>query len=237
MNDFFLHQGGHGPMSGKGCAMEWVGVKWLMSHGYSFTEAWARLDDEPACTDSMITSAVICINDTVNDEDRQRLIPFLDRVQRCHSPSDELIRRRVRTRVACWAARQVLHLIQDADLQLLALRAIETAEAWLRGEATTGDCHAATAACIAAVGGQDLVPETWAAWSAADTTGAAHASTAQAASHTISAISHALKDAETYADALMAFLDELLDRWEKARAEEGALADDPPVPAPAAGVQ
>lgn len=223
MKPIVLAAGPHTPADSAGCAMEWVGVKWLMSHGYSYRDAWLLLDDSPRCTDDMISLAVQRVNDRLNDEDRQRLIPFLDRIQRCHSPADKMARRRVRTRVACWSARKVAYLIRDDERRAVALRAIETAEAWLCGDATTEDC--AGAAVAVAASASTSYGRAFAASSAASD--AAYASAYDAA-YASSASAASAFDAA--ADSLLAFLDELLDQWEKACAAEGTLAEEPPVP-------
>ncbi len=198
-----LDEGHHDASEGKACVMEWVSIEWMMRHGLTLEEAWAELNDHPVCTDPLIYNAAQTVNDRLADEERQRLVPLIARLSRCHTPSDAMTARRVRVRVACWAERSVLDLIDDPDRRAFVLAAIETAEAWLRGEATEHDC------LIVAAAAASPAPHT--------------ASYAVVAADAAVAADLAERD-------LVMWLDELLDQWEKACAEEGALADEPPVP-------
>ena len=211
VEDITLHQGAHDPSSGEGCVMEWVSVKWLMTHrGLTFTEAWAMLTDHPACTEPLIYRAAQVVNDRLGDDERQRLVPLIDRLMLARRVNDPATAKRCRVRVACWAARSVLDLV-PAEGRDVCEKAIATAEAWLRGEATEAECHDAAANADA------IALFLW--------------GTASAASAAYAAADAASADAAAYAAAaaaerdLVLWLDELIDQWDKARAEEGAMAE------------
>src|SRR5437899_54504 len=95
-----------------------------------------------------------------------------------------------------------------------AVKATETAEAWLNGEATEDDCyHAAmNARKYKAVA-------------------VAVAEAVRAVAVAEAAVAAAVEAVRSRDDALLDFLDDLLDAWDKARAEEGVLSDVPVVPA------
>jgi hypothetical protein len=206
-----------------GCVMEWVTVKWLVGHGSGLAAAWDALTDAPLCTDPVVRQAAWIVNDALPDPERQRLVPFIDRLMRCETPSDPQTRKRVRLRVACWATRSVLDLISGDNCRAIALHAVETVEAWLCGEATLRDCAAASA--------QAAIFTEYANGFTTETAPAAAWATAYAAAHTpdaaraTSAITAAVRAAARSERALVFWLDDLITQWEKARAEEGCAAD------------
>jgi hypothetical protein len=201
--------------------MEAAGVRWLMRHGWSFNDAWAQLTDRPTCTDPLIFRAAQAVNDRLSDEGLLRLELRVDALIGCHSPSDLVRARRVRVRVSCWAARRVLDLVEDDKRRAVALCAIETAEAWLRGEATEDQCRrAAFAATASAASASDAGASNAAA-------AAAGAALTEAAFAAVDAASAASLTGE---DALLDFLDDLIDQYMKSMVEEGCAADEPPAP-------
>jgi len=79
------------------------------------------------------------------------------------------VRREPLVIAACLCAREVLHLVPAGEER--PLRAIETAEAWCRGEATLDEVRAARSAAVDAgvgVGGVDAAYAAYAAYAAAD---------------------------------------------------------------------
>jgi hypothetical protein len=206
IEDIYLDVGSHKPSDGKGCVMEWASVKWLVQHrGLTMTEAWAHLTDRPDCTEPMIYRAAQVVNDWLADDERQRLVPLIDRLIAARPVADPVKARRCRVRVACWAARSVLDLVRPEDRDACE-KAIATVEEWLRGEATEQDCTAAAAAARVAA-----ASTAYAARAAASTANAARAAA-------YAARAAAERD-------LVLWLDELLDQWDKARAEEGVMVD------------
>jgi hypothetical protein len=200
--------------------MEWVTVEWLTAHGYGLTEAWAALSDEPLCTDPLIGHAAWHVNDGLPHTERQRLVPIIPRLMRCHTPRKATVRQRVRVRVACWATRSVLDLISGAERRAVALRAIETVEAWLLGEATQADC----ARSSRLVGNYTLYADgytTELAPHVASATTYAAAYDAEAVKSTAAGIA-ARAIVRSVRDPVL-WLDDLLDQWEKACVEEGCV--------------
>ena len=127
--NIYIAKGQHSPNEKKGCVMEWVSVKWLMTHrGLSLTEAWALLTDQPECTEPMIYQAAQRVNDRLPEVERQRLVPLIDRLMLARRVADPVVARRCRVRVSCWAARSVLDQVRDEDREVCET-AILTAEA------------------------------------------------------------------------------------------------------------
>lgn len=73
---------------GKGCVMEWAGVFWLTSHGWKFEDAWKRLTDYPVCTDRTVALLAQLVNDSLPNDERQRLANFIPRLVRANTPLD-----------------------------------------------------------------------------------------------------------------------------------------------------
>jgi hypothetical protein len=200
--------------------MEWVTVKWLTAHGYGLAEAWAALTDEPLCTDPLVGHAAWHVNDELSHTERQRLVPIIPRLIRAHTPRKATVRQRVRVRVACWATRSVLDLISGAERRAVALRATETVEAWLGGEATQPDCARAS-----------RLASTYTFYADGYTTELAHhvaSATTYAAAYDTEAVKSTAAGIAARAIARagrdpVLWLDELLDQWEKACVEEGCV--------------
>jgi hypothetical protein len=146
-----LSAGSHLGSLTENCVMEKVALEYLHANGVLSTAKLLELKtDAPGCTAPWITSAAQSVNDRLGDEDRQRLSALIPRLLHdARTPADPEKRKRVAVRVSCWAARSVLHLISDEHDHETATRAIVTAEAWLRGEATEEDCRACASAATA----------------------------------------------------------------------------------------
>jgi hypothetical protein len=100
-------------------------------------EEWT---DSPACTHPVLARMAQVVNDRLSDDRRHELVPMIGRLFGTAESGTSHERRVLSVRLACWCARQVLHLAPD---RAVAERAIETAEAWTRGEATKQECRAA----------------------------------------------------------------------------------------------
>lgn len=85
----------HSPEQGEGCLMEWVGVLWYTSHGWNFFDAWAQLNDYPACTDPTVSMLAQLVNDALQNDERQRLVPLIPRLVRASAPRDLWVRRQM----------------------------------------------------------------------------------------------------------------------------------------------
>ena len=93
--------------------------------------------DSPPCVNPAFRSVAISLNDSLDDQGRQRLLSLAPRLMNTnpsegnHTVSDESCDRTVTVRLAVFAARKVLHLFEKKfpgdDLPRLA---IEAAEAW-----------------------------------------------------------------------------------------------------------
>lgn len=68
MSDYFLHSGSHDASEGKRCAMEWVA--YIAGEPHS---------DSPACVSPVLKAFGIALNDRWDDEQRQKLRPYLAR--------------------------------------------------------------------------------------------------------------------------------------------------------------
>jgi hypothetical protein len=214
-----IAHGSHRGSLTENCVMEHVALEYLRAQGILSTSALlAAKTDAPGCTARWITEAAQAVNDRLDDGERQRLAPLIPRLLHdARVPSDPEKCKRVAVRVACWAARSVLHLVSAEDHEV-AVRAIVTAEAWLRGEATEQDCSAAAAAAATTAAAAA------AATSAATATATYAATTATAAAaYATAAAAYA---AYAYEMDLVLWLDELLDAHVKALAEEGLLGDE-----------
>jgi hypothetical protein len=230
LDNIYIHQGGSGTIDGTPCVMNLVHAAWLIEQHGSITQA---LTDQPACTETVIAKIAIRVNDQLADEERQRLRPLIPRLYMAHRVADDEARKRVLIRVACWAARSVLHLTRPEDRGGCE-QAIETAERWLSGEASEQECSAASANATATTCASTTTR--WSASAARAASCAARAATYAATAAAAAAAAHA-DDAATAANAaayaayahdatnvdLVAWLDEVLDQYDKARADEGVL--------------
>lgn len=180
------------------------------------------LTDHPCWANEALTYIAIFCNDRADDVERQRIKPMLERVLRCERRTPE-VERRINARVLCAQARKVLHLIPE-DRREPFERAVATREAWLRGEASEDDCQEAAwaAGAAKAAGAAEAAWAAKAAW-AAEAAEAAKAAWAAGAAEAARAAG-AAKDAGDFDP--IAWLDDALDCWEKAAAEEGALLSD-----------
>ncbi len=237
LRDQPLSSGSHQAGDKQACVMEKVSILWALGTGQDVSDVFSDL---PACTNHVVAKTAQKVNDRLDDVERQKLNAFIPRLLRARqTPSD----RRINVRLAVWSARRVLHLIEDEERRAVALRAIESAEAWLenpsegtRGAAAAAAAAAADAADAAAYAAYaaayadaayvaayaDDAADADAADAAADASAAAAAYASASAAYASAAAAAAAADA--YADAsssLISFLDELLDAWEEACSKEG----------------
>lgn len=186
-----LSAGAHEPGDGKACVMEYVALL--------AGESWT---DSPACTHRVLARMAQAVNDRLPDERRHELVPLIGRLFGTAETGTDHERKVLSVRLACWSARQVLHLARDRGA---AERAIEAAEAWTRGEATDAECRSAADAAYAyaAAAGDAAAAAAYA--SAADATYAsAHAASVAAGA----------ADAASAAD-LVGLLTGLLDEYDR----------------------
>jgi hypothetical protein len=204
LTDTPLDKGAHKTPAEGACVMEKVAILWALHKGLDVT---ATFSDLPECTNPVIAQAAQAVNDSLNDEDRQKLTGFIPRLLRARRTDSDP---RVNVRLAVFSARYVLDSVRPEDREVCE-RAIEAAEAWLadpssdtaraaRDTAYTADTAAARAADAAA--------------------DAAHAA---AAAHVLATDHAAAADAAVGGAATdpIAFLDALLDAWEEAVTKEG----------------
>ncbi len=154
--------------------------------------------DSPTCTNEVITRAAQAVNDRLGDNERQRLVPLIPRILRARRTDSD---RRVNVRLALWAARSVLGFVRDKDRPECE-RALRSVELWLAGDVTDEEMRADAYAYAYDAAAYDA-----AAYAAAY----AYAAAAYAAAAAAAAAAY----------DPVAWLDELLDVWEKAVNEEG----------------
>lgn len=183
-----LGWGKHSPVEGSGCIMEWAGVFWYTTHGWSFQDAWRHLSDSPVCTADCVTVLAQLVNDGLGPEERLRLIPFIPRLATAHGTLDVHAERNINREFVLALVREVMsneavkrHLEQDGTDAMWERRIESVGDAPLH---ITGD---------------------WA----------------------IEALALGLREGTMDPVAL---LDHMLDSFEKIRAEEGVLGEDPPIP-------
>jgi hypothetical protein len=235
-----LAEGKHDTWDGEQCVMERVAMLWALANNIDVAEYFSDL---PGCTNTVIARAAQMVNDSASDQDRQRLNTFVPRLLRARRTESD---RRIGVRLALWAARRVLHLVDEQDRPVCE-QAIAAAEAWLadpseanRLAATVAAAAAATVAAAATPGAATdtatyaaATATATAAAAAATATAAASAHAAYAAATAAYAAAYAAATATNAADAanaaaaatnpddLVAFLDGLLDAWEEAVTKEG----------------
>jgi len=210
-----LDKGRHRLGDGRGCLMEW---KMMLCACKECTDLRAdgELTDSPPCSNAVITSLVQAVQDRLPDDERQQLLAFAERIDRCRRTSAD---QRINVRLAIWLARQILHLVPEGEDR--PRLAIEAAEAWLANpceETVSAAAHAAERAHNA-YATYDAATDAASAASAAYAADAAAYAAAYAAN---AAACAAACDAACDAD-LPALLDGLLDQWPKAAAEEGVI--------------
>jgi hypothetical protein len=146
----WLARGSH-PDSGDGCLMEWVAVL-----------AGLEKTDHPACTNELIATVAIYLNDGLGDVDRQRLVTLIPELQRARRTRDD---RLVDTRLAIWCAASMAHLV-PGPYGPVHRRAVDAAAGCLAGTVDPGRCRDAAVAS-AEVGARALAPALYAAADAA----------------------------------------------------------------------
>jgi len=134
LDAIWLARGAH-PGSRDGCVMEWVALL-----------AGLPKTDRPACTNTVVASVAIHLNDALDDGARQglkALIPEL--VAAVRTADDSWVDRRV----AVWCARS-MPAPSDARLGALHEAAVEAAGWYLDGHVSEPTCRAAAAAAAEA---------------------------------------------------------------------------------------
>lgn len=179
---------------------------------YLAGESWS---DSPACTHPVLARMAQVVNDRLPDDDRHLLVPLIGRLFGTGETGTAHERKVLSVQLAVWCGRQVLPLVREAD-RAACERALDTAEAWTRGEATEQECR--TAAAYAA---------TAAAYAASYATAAAYAAASAAASATAVAATAATDAAAVVVD-LVPLLTGLLDEYDRltGRTQHRQVTDD-----------
>ena len=186
--------------------MEKVALLWAIHEGRDVS---ASFSDRPVCTTGEIPNAAQQVNDSLDDDERQKLNAFIPRLLRARRTGSDV---RVNMRLSVFAARYVLELTRPRDREVCQ-RAIDATEAWLAGETTIEEMRTANAAANAAY--------------AANTAAIAFAANAAfAAAANANYAAHAVANAANAAAAAadmdpLTFLDALLDAWEESVTKEG----------------
>lgn len=154
-----LSEGAGGPDNP--CLQQKAALVHAHIHGYLDTAGLAKvLTDHPCWQNRVITEVGIYVNDHLptGGDWFARLDKLTPRMVAASVCADQLVELRVNARLLCWLAREVLHLFEDqfpGDDR--PRKAIETREAWLRGEATGDDCQKAAAEAAEAAGAERLL--------------------------------------------------------------------------------
>lgn len=224
------------PRGAKGCMMQWAAI---LADPQLLGQPWDVVTDHPSCTNEVVTTAAIRVNDLTNDETRQGLWLLLPRINEARRTSAD---RRVNRRLAIWCAKSVLHLVTDPTDRKASERWIWLAEKALgerlndeeRQEASSAASAADDAAAHASSAAADdaassaaayaSAARAYAASSAASAADAASAHASYAASSAASASAASSAAAASYAASdPIGWLGRLLDAHEKACADEGVL--------------
>ena len=139
-----LSSGGHAPEDGEQCLMEKVSLLWALATGRDVSAAFSDL---PECTNRVIAQVAQVVNDRLGDKERQQLNAFLPRLLRARRTDSD---HRVNVRLALWAARRVLHLIESDQDRAVAEQQLAAVEAWLAGDISDEEMRAAAAVSVAA---------------------------------------------------------------------------------------
>jgi len=222
-----LGAGSHSDPETGMCIMEYV--SWKYGLGFS---------DLPSCTEYAVARAAQIVNDNASDEDRQRLVLLVDRLFAAKPVADPVKAKRVLVRLSVWSARSVLEYIVDDHRRAEAEGFIALAEGWLEGTpidaaasayaSASADASYASASAAAAYAAASAAAydDAYAAAYAAASASAAYAAYASAAYDAAYAAAYAASAAPVVVqrDSVL-WLDELLDAYDKARAEEGVLVN------------
>jgi hypothetical protein len=134
LDAIWLTRGAH-PGSADGCVMEWVALF-----------AGLPKTDRPACTNTVVASIAIHLNDALDDGARQGLKALIPELAAAVRTADDS---RVDRRVALWCARS-MPAPTDAWLRTLHEAALEAAGGYLDGQVSESTCRAAAAAAAEA---------------------------------------------------------------------------------------
>jgi len=134
LDAIWLARGAH-PGSADGCVMEWVALF-----------AGLPKTDRPACTNAVVASIAIHLNDALDDGARQGLKALIPELAGAVRTADDP---RVDRRIAVWCARS-MPAPTDAWLRTMHEAALEAADGYLDGHVSEATCRAAAAAAAEA---------------------------------------------------------------------------------------
>src|SRR5688500_17717895 len=134
LDTIWLARGAH-PRSPDGCVMEWVAL---------FVEL--PKTDRPACTNTVVASVAIHLNDALDDRSRQGLKALIPELASAVRTADDS---RVDRRLALWCARS-MPAPRGAGLRALRETALAAAGGHLDGHVSEPACRAAAAAAAEA---------------------------------------------------------------------------------------
>lgn len=196
-----LSRGGHSFEDG-GCLVEVASLlleRKIVTNGQVTPEwKWPGKSDQPKCLSPSVTCAARRVNDALPDAELWRLAPLLPRLLRAKRCEDD-IERRIRRRISIWAARSVLHHVDDR-LREQCEQSLKAAEARLWN---------------------DGAAQNPLAWSPGWNTAALASSLAEEPIFGYEVIASAVAALDE--DELVFWLSDLLDAHEKALVEEGVM--------------
>ena len=234
MTAIHIAHGAHRDPAGEKCTAEWRFILCQCERCCDAKAAGLKITDCPPCSPATIARVIPLVNDRLTDEGKQRMASRIPLIPSVGADADPAMVERVERRVALWCARSVEHLSTDPRVKACN----DVTERWLAGEASDSElaeaAEAAGAAWAAraagAAGAAEAAEAAGAAWAAraawaAEAAGAAWAARAARAARAAWAARAARAAEAAWAadDALLDWLDRLLDAWAKIAADEGLM--------------
>lgn len=136
------------------CVMEWVSI---LNGGAVQRDARGQLvvdwhsevkTDQPGCTNAVVTTYAIDVNDQLDNRERRRLAPLIPRLLRAGRASDWRAEARINIRLICWALRQQMttpdgeSVLDQIEEMLRSGRGVDLRHNDLRGEPFWVRAHA-----------------------------------------------------------------------------------------------
>lgn len=203
-----LSAGAHPSPRNGSCVMEYASI--LAGEAFS---------DHPACTHPVLASAARTVNDRLDQDHRQQLLPLIPRLM---GTTDD--RAALSVQLAVWSARQVLDLAWP-EHQGVCENAIRTAQLWLDGKATRDEAR--EVACATDLNAWDTAVGQAAAYVAYAASALCEADSVTYSATAAAEAVEAISCAHFCGDFLVGFLAGLLDEYDRltGRVETGTLSD------------
>lgn len=226
-----VDRGGHSEKVGA-CIMEWVSLIWARQvrvDGERVLVDWETANgyksDTPTCTNTYVTHLAILTNDRVSQAQRDRLARLLPRLIRASDPLPPALgwqgddpAERVKLRLRLWMIERVLGSEGEGELTEVGRALLAGARDLVRGTTNRDAVRDLAGAVLDHYRRGRRFPSDWSDW---DWVVWEHWD-ASNVGDLLDKLTTGVQN-----DELVDLLEELLDRFDKARAEEGVLGDDP----------